>query len=271
MCDAVPGAARKDEQGRGHAVPQRVVARLAVPSTRADGLPWITVSQMRHVDQLMTDDMGISLLQMMENAGRNLAVLARDLLRGDASGRRVHVLAGSGGNGGGGLAAARHLHSGGADVTVSLSSPFEDLAPATAHQLSILQRIGLPVRVDVPHASEPELVLDALLGYSQRGSPRGEHARLIEWSSGHRLVALDVPSGLELETGTVHSPCARAAATLTLALPKRGLRTPGAAAVVGRLFVADISVPPVVYDRVGAPHRSPFGAGPVVRLAVETS
>jgi NAD(P)H-hydrate epimerase len=236
-----------------------------------DAVPWLSVAQMRQVDRLMVDEMGISLLLMMENAGRNLAVLARALLGGDVFGRRVHVLAGVGGNGGGGLVAARHLHSAGAHVHVSMSAHPEQLAPVTAVQLQLLRSIGVPVGVGVPSTPEPELVLDALLGYSQSGAPRGKHARLIDWCAGRRTVALDVPSGLELKTGTVHTPRVRAEATLTLALPKHGLRAPGAPDVVGNLFLADISVPPVVYQRVGAEHPSPFGRGPIMHLGSATS
>jgi NAD(P)H-hydrate epimerase len=239
----------------------------AVPSCADDALPWLSVDQMREVDRLMVQEMHISLLQMMENAGRNLAVLARALVDGDVFGRRVHVIAGSGGNGGGGLVAARHLHNAGADVVVSMTSQPEDLSPATRQQLKILRSAGVPVGVGVPQTPTPELVVDALLGYNQRGNPRGDHANLINWSKGRRVLALDVPSGLELESGTIRTPYVQAVATLTLALPKHGLRSPGAAGLVGKLFVADISVPATVYQRVGAPHRPQFGRGPIVHVA----
>jgi NAD(P)H-hydrate epimerase len=145
-----------------------------------------------------------------------------------------------------------------------MSSHPDELAPATATQLQVLRSIGVPVGVGVPSTPAPYLVVDALLGYSQAGDPRGEVARLVEWSAGRRVVSLDVPSGLELVTGTVRSPCVRAEATLTLALPKLGLR--GAGDVTGELYLGDISVPPLVYERVGAAHISPFGRGPVVRV-----
>jgi len=74
------------------------------------GVPAISVDQMREVDRLMVDEFGVTLLQMMENAGRSLAVLARDRFLGNyAGGKRVTVLAGSGGNGGGGMVCARRL------------------------------------------------------------------------------------------------------------------------------------------------------------------
>jgi NAD(P)H-hydrate epimerase len=237
----------------------------AAPVVR-EPLPWLSVRQMREVDRIMIDEIGVSLLQMMENAGRNLAGLARVYLGGDARGRRVHVLAGPGGNGGGGLVAARHLHSAGADVDVSTARQPDDAAPAVRAQIAALRRIGVDISVGVPPPSAPDLVLDALLGYSQTGDPRDNVARLIGWSAGQRVLALDTPSGLELDTAIVRRPCVRAVATLTLALPKEGLRAAAAAEVVGDLFLADISVPPEVYAQLGVPYRSPFGRGSIIRV-----
>jgi len=242
-----------------------IVATGAFGSVAPEALPWLSVGQMREVDRIMMDDLGISLVRMMENAGRNLALLARRLLGGAASGRRVLVLAGPGGNGGGGLVAARHLHTAGADVAVVLSE--DRLAPIPSEQLEILRRIGVPVGVGTVDDWDPELVVDALLGYSQRGDPQGDTRRLIEWTTGRRVLSLDNPSGLELETGVVRRPCVQAEATLTLAAPKEGLRARGTRTAVGELFVADISVPPLVYERLGIRYLSPFGESTIVRVA----
>jgi len=239
----------------------------APPRIAPDDVPWLSVAQVREVDRLMVEEVGVSLVRMMENAGRSLALLARLLLGGDAGDERVLVLAGPGGNGGGGLAAARHLAVAGADVEVRLSGPPEELAPVTAEQLAIAQRIG--VRVSVGAAGDlgqPTLTLDCLLGYGQKGAPRGETGSLIERSAGRRVLALDVPSGLELETGILHVPHVRADATMTLACPKEGLRARGANAVVGTLYVADISVPPLVYASLGVPYATPFGRDAIVRI-----
>jgi NAD(P)H-hydrate epimerase len=235
---------------------------LPFPAVAADSVPWLSVAQMREVDRLMIDEFAIALEQMMENAGRNLALLARHLLGGDARGRRVLVLAGSGGNGGGGLAAARHLLVAGADVGVVLAKP-ERLAPATRRQHEILARLGVPTSTDQRPA---ELLVDALLGYGQQGPPSGEIARLIGEATSAPVLALDVPSGLELETGRLHEPHIRAATTLTLALPKEGLRAGDAADVVGDLYLGDISVPPAVYERLGLSFSSPFGRSSLVRV-----
>ncbi len=236
------------------------------PALDPSATPWLSVEQMREVDRIMVEDLGISLVRMMENAGRNLAQVARDLLGGDTAGRSVLVLAGPGGNGGGGLVAARHLAVAGAKVTVALSTAPDRFAPVPAEQLAIVRQLAIPTHESSEVLGDPELVLDALLGYSQRREPRGRAAELIGWSAGRRVVALDVPSGLELASGTLYAPHVTAEATMTLAAPKAALAGADAAEVVGRLFLADISVPAVVYERLGLTYETPFTRGPVVEL-----
>jgi NAD(P)H-hydrate epimerase len=80
------------------------------------------------------------------------------------------------------------------------------------------------------------------------------------------VLALDVPSGLELASGEVRAPHVAAEATMTLAAPKTALKAPGAAGAAGRLFLADISVPGLVYERLGLRWQTPFARGPVVEL-----
>lgn len=221
-------------------------------------LPAVTTDQMREVDRVMVEDLGIELLQMMENAGRNLALLAVERY----SPSSVTVLAGSGGNGGGGLAAARHLANRGVRVSVSLGGPMAGMGEVPAHQAEILLAMGVPF-TDGP--SRADLIIDALIGYTLTGDPRGRIADLIRWANRQTAVlALDTPSGLDTTTGRIADPCIRADATMTLALPKVGLLQ--ASGVVGTLYVADISVPPWVYRSVGLEVVDPFADGPVVEV-----
>lgn len=131
-------------------------------------LSTVTAEQMREVDRVMVDDLGIRLVQMMENAGRSLADLACTRYQPST----CTVLAGPGGNGGGGLVAARHLHNRGVAVTVVLDG--RDLGEVPAHQLGILRRMGVPL-VDRP--SPASLVIDAMIGYGLRGDPDEATAR----------------------------------------------------------------------------------------------
>lgn len=221
-------------------------------------VPWLTTAQMIEVDRAMVEDFRIELLQMMENAGRALARVARDrFLAGDPRGKHVAVLAGPGGNGGGALTCARRLAGWGAQLAVFLAAPAEAFTPVPAHQLDILRRIGVPVEdAAALHSSAPAvLVIDGVIGYSLSGAPRGAAGELIAWANAQHapILALDVPSGIDTTTGTVHRPAIRATATLTLALPKEGLRAPAAAQHVGELYLADISVPPELYARMHPP------------------
>lgn len=222
------------------------------------GIPALTGEQMREIDRIMVEDLHIELLQMMENAGRNLAELAMARF-GPTS---VSVLAGPGGNGGGGLVAARHLANRGCDVHVVLAAP-ERLGAVPAHQADIGRRMGLAF---TERPAPADLVIDALLGYSLRGSPTGTSAALIAWANDQAapVLALDTPSGLDITTGAAFPPTIRATATLILALPKTGLLE---APEVGELFLADIGVPPLVYPRLGVVPPSPvFRESSVIRL-----
>ncbi|MDA1349662.1 MAG: NAD(P)H-hydrate epimerase [Chloroflexi bacterium] len=227
-------------------------------------VPFISTDQMREVDRAMIEDYGILLIQMMENAGRELANLARSrFLNGDPRGRTVTVLAGTGGNGGGGLVCARRLHNWGAQVQVWLSASASKLAEVPRHQLTVIERMGVQVEIagDDPDLAPADLIVDALIGYSLSGAPSGGSASLI-WAAndhGAPVLALDVPSGVDTTTGIVYDPAVRATTTLTLALPKEGLREDSAREHTGELYVADIGVPPGIYS------RSPIGleVGPV--------
>jgi NAD(P)H-hydrate epimerase len=237
----------------------------------------ISVAQMREVDRLVIEQYGIALLQMMENAGRSLAALARRHLGGSAAGARVVVLAGPGNNGGGGLVAARHLANAGADVLIALTQPPPLPGEVPEHQRRALERMGvagsdravpedaLPARL-----ASADLILDALIGYSLHDAPREPIACLIRTANDARAprVALDLPSGLDGESGEAHEPTIRADATLTLAWPKAGLLAPSAATSVGTLWLADISVPEAVYRAVGVVPGNLFANGPIVGVNV---
>jgi NAD(P)H-hydrate epimerase len=236
-----------------------------LPTCRADAVPWLTVEQMRDVDRVAID-IGLDLARMMENAGGHLAAAALAMLGGDARGRRVTVLCGRGGNGGGGLVAARRLIGWGAEVEVRLSDPPDRLAPVPREQLEILRATGAPITVGATGLAAADLFVDALLGYSQRGAPHGGAAELIAATAGGRMLALDVPSGLLLEDGSIADPAVRAEVTLTLAVPKTALRGEHSQRLVGELHLADIGIPPSVFRRLAIPFRSPFSQGPVVRI-----
>lgn len=236
-------------------------------------VPWLTSKQMAELDRAMIEDLHIELIQMMENAGRNLANLARErFLGGDPRGKMVVVMAGTGGNGGGALVCARRLHTWGARVEVFVTRPDGDFTPVPAHQLDILHRMQVPVaRAEaVEQAPAAALVIDGLIGYSLDGAPHDAAADLIRWANAQRapVLALDAPSGIDTTTGTVYDPAIRATATMTLALPKEGLRADGVTQYVGELYLADISVPPSLFPRAALDLEvgPVFATGDIVRL-----
>ncbi len=151
------------------------------------------------------------------------------------------------------MVCARRLHNWGASVRVILATPPERLGDVPRHQLTALERMGVPVVTAIEDAGLPpaDLIVDALIGYSLRGAPEGVTANLILAANGHSapILALDVPSGVDTTTGTAYQPAIMATATLTLALPKEGLRSALAREHVGELYLGDISVPPELYGR----------------------
>ena len=226
---------------------------------------------MVEVDRAMTEDYGIALIQMMENAGRNLAHLARNrFLEDDPRDKNVTVLAGRGGNGGGALVCARRLHNWGAQVRLRLTKPFEEFDGVPAHQLKILREMEVEIEPFEPDPGRPvpDLVVDGVIGYSLNGNPRGTAGDLIRWTNEQEVsvLALDAPSGVDASTGIVYEPAVAATATMTLALPKEGLRAQGVEEQVGELYLADISVPPALYKGLGLEVGSIFAGSDIVRI-----
>src|SRR5687768_4752322 len=139
---------------------------------------------MSRVDRIMVDDFGVTVLQLMEVAGQAVAAWARErFLGGDARGKTVLVLAGSGGNGGDGMVVSRFLHGWGGDPAVWLSHEAGALQGAAAHQIRSLRTLGLPIhppsdadRVGAGALPDTDLIVDALLGFGLSGPPSGPAA-----------------------------------------------------------------------------------------------
>lgn len=259
---------------------------LATPGARAtarvrtidgDEVPAINAAEMAEVDRLAIEEFGIDLLQMMEQAGSHLAELARRLLGGDLRGKRVVTAVGPGNNGGGGLVAARHLADRGAIVRSVLSRPALRLSGAGRHHLATLLAMevsccvatfDLDDRELADVLAEADLVVDALLGYNGSGAPRDEIARVVDAieAAGRPVLSLDLPTGLDADTGATPGKAIRAAATMTLALPKTGLLARAAGDRVGDLYLADIGLPAALYRRLGLDVGTPFASGRIVPL-----
>jgi NAD(P)H-hydrate epimerase len=232
---------------------------------------------MADVDRLAIEEFGITLLQVMEQAGSHLADVVRHELGGDLRGRSVVVAAGPGNNGGGGLAAARHLINRGASVRVVLARPALRMTDAGRHQLATLIATGAMCSVATYDLSDDELeaaleradmVVDAILGYNIHGAPRGEEQRLVGFiaRSERPVVSLDIPTGIDPDSGNADGAAVSPVATMTLALPKPGLLAAAGAGRTGRLYLADIGLPAALYARLGLDVGPLFATSRIIEL-----
>ncbi len=233
----------------------------------------LTADQMREVDELAIGEYGLKLEQMMELAGFNLALLARQMLGGSLEGKGIAILAGKGNNGGGGLVSARDLSNWGVTATILIPSR-TGLNQAVSGRLETLEVMGLEILAydEGLHTgqvlSEVDLIVDSLIGYSLMGAPRPPISDMILLAneSGIPILSLDLPSGLDATTGKAHEPCVVAEKTLTLALPKKGLLVEEARKYVGELFLADIGIPPSLYAKIGLEVGNIFGRSHLVKI-----
>jgi NAD(P)H-hydrate epimerase len=238
----------------------------ALPALR--DVPALGATQMAEADRVAIEEYGITVEMLMENASRQVAAACRVVL-GNVSGRRIVCLCGSGNNGGDALGAARRLHGWGADVTCVLATVPDRLRETARTQYDILRRIGVTVSgAEDARFDGADLIVDGLLGYSAKGAPLGEMETLIRAADRSRvpIVAVDLPSGLDPDTGLPLGIAIRAACTVTLALPKTGLLVTAARNLVGELLLADIGIPPAAYDRFGIDARGVFAEGDMVRV-----
>ena len=244
-----------------------------LPTVRA--VPSVTAAQMAEVDRVTIDELHIPVEILMENAGRQVAAAARALLGGRVAGKRVIGLVGSGNNGGDAMVALRHLTNWGAKTCAEVAAPQERLREMTHEQIGRLLLATTSEFAIVHDATqeglrdlEADLLIDGLLGYSARGAPRETIAALIDAGNGSGLpmLAVDLPSGIEPDTGATPGVAIHATATVTLALPKAGLLDPRARVHLGELLLADIAIPHVAFARIGVDTRRLFEQGDLVRV-----
>ncbi len=209
----------------------------------------------REFDRHAIEDLGIPGTVLMENAGRQIADVARDMIK-DVADPTVLILAGRGNNGGDGFVVARHLAMDGVRADVVLLASREQVRGEAATNLEILEKMGFEVRVldgpperivaeFEPLPAAADLVVDGLLGTGTRGEIREPYAGVINAvnAAGKPVLAIDIPSGLDCDTGRPLGPTIRATRTVTMAALKAGFEQPGAAEYTGEVILADIGVP----------------------------
>ncbi len=209
----------------------------------------LTRAEVRDVDRRAIEDYGLAGVVLMENAGRNAAAV---LLSQGITGP-VMIYCGKGNNGGDGFVMARHLDNAGVDVKILLTHPSADYVGDAAVFLRVVQLSQLPLRVmtnasftDWQHEFESaEWIVDALLGTGLSGAVREPYITAIEAinASGKKILAVDLPSGMDADTGQPLGVCVRATRTVTFVARKLGFDQPGSEQWTGPVNVADIGVP----------------------------
>jgi ADP-dependent NAD(P)H-hydrate dehydratase / NAD(P)H-hydrate epimerase len=196
--------------------------------------PTLSSQQVRELDRLAAARFGIALDWLMEAAGWQAARMCEGW---------TAVCCGVGNNAGDGLAAARHLHRWGRLASVSCVDRSR-LHGHAARELEALEAAGVVVG-DRPAFDGAQIVLDAIFGTGLNRAPEGAFAECIESinAAGLRVIAVDVPSGLDADTGVAYSPTVRADATITFTLPKTGLLRADGPRHAGAVTVADIGIP----------------------------
>lgn len=222
----------------------------------------ITREQAQELDRITMEEYGVRGLILMENAGRACAWNAADMM-GGCEGRSAAVFCGKGNNGGDGFVVARHLDNWGAEVSAYLLDTVEetlDRGGDAAVNLQIALNMDIPVE-EVPEPDEAadavresadaDLAVDALLGTGITGEVREPFASAVEALNDLDVpvMSVDVPTGLDCDTGRPQGDAVRADRTVTFVLNKQGYAREGADEWTGRVEVAEISVPRALIER----------------------
>jgi NAD(P)H-hydrate epimerase len=210
----------------------------------------------RAVDRAATEEYGIPGIVLMENAARALAAETLDMLGG--SGGRVVIVCGAGNNGGDGWALARHLHNAGVDVTVvSMRAPRVDTDAAV--NCRIARAMGVPsvAANAIGAVGEPDVIVDAIFGTGLDRPIGGDAVTVIDWinGAGCPVLAVDLPSGLDCDTGAVLGVAVRAARTVSFVGTKPAFAVPAARPYVGTVVIGDIGAPRELARRLAVGRR----------------
>lgn len=212
-----------------------------------------TVEEMRHIDRRAIEEMGIPEIVLMENAAREIFQALDNLIAG-VQGKRICLVAGTGNNGGDALAVARYVANNGGKAKVFLLGKSECMSKSAAMNFRILTNMGLEMFWLSEESSWDKLsvvlktsaaVVDGLLGTGFHGELRENSRRLIEMINKAQLpvVAVDVPSGVNADSGQVGSTAVRAAVTVTLGRPKWGMLFAPGSMYCGKLLTDGIGIP----------------------------
>ena len=234
--------------------------------TRGTRVTRVTRAQVREVDRLAIEELGLPGVVLMENAGRGATSLALDLLRQAPRDRHTTlIVCGGGNNGGDGWVVARHLVLHGHAVVCAALQSADNTSGDAAIMRQVVERMELPViaiedesALDTARAGmrtdPPALVVDAILGTGFRGTPREPAMGAMRWidelrEAGAKVLALDLPSGLDCDLGQPSEATVRAHRTATFVAEKVGFASPAAQAYLGQGEVVSIGAPGELIER----------------------
>jgi NAD(P)H-hydrate epimerase len=207
----------------------------------------LTRAQVREIDRISIEQYHIPGIVLMENASRGVADVALRMLP-HARNPKILVLCGGGNNGGDGLAAARHLHNAGCNIQIAVTIDPARYQGDALVNWKIIQAMQLPVAQATPtliESTKSELILDAIFGTGLTQAPRSPFDKIIESLDGRKIpiLAIDLPSGLDCDTGQPLGTCVRATRTVTFVAEKVGFQNPEAKQYLGEVEVAEIGCP----------------------------
>lgn len=234
---------------------------------------WLSREEVREVDRRAIEEYGLPGIVLMENAGRNSAMRLIEHFHLD-SGSRVAICCGVGNNGGDGSVIARHLDNRGIPVQVLMACDPARLRGDAEVNFQVIRKSGLAIQVAdtaddwlaaASALSSSTVIVDALLGTGAVGAPREPVATAIGVinASGRPIVAIDIPSGMDADSGQPAAECIRAVRTLTFVAGKQGFLKPGAGAFTGVVEIVDIGAPRSLLTSFGLPKEFPVPPGTV--------
>lgn len=235
-----------------------------IPKIDKSTVPFISRNEMIEIDRIAIEETGPNLWQMMENAGRNLAELIFYLSENNLNNKVIIILAGKGNNAGGGIRAARHLMNHGADVKLIIADE-ANLSDVPNYQYLIYKNSGGKlITLNEAENLNPDFIIDSLIGYNLKGSPKNNFIDLINFANSKKtkIISLDIPSGINSDNGNSQGVFIKPFATLTLALPKTGLTIENS----GRLFLGDIGIPKMTFEKIGLKFEPLFSKSYLIEL-----
>ena len=206
----------------------------------------LTRNQVREIDRRSIEEFHIPGIVLMENAARAVTETAMRFLSG--GGKSALILCGGGNNGGDGLAVARHLHNRGMDVHIGLTIAPEKYRGDALINWNINRAMDLPFSAITPGEiaqSPSDLIIDAIFGTGLQQAPRAPFGEIIAAvrDLARPVLAVDLPSGMDCDTGNALGDCVAATVTVTFVAEKAGFANPAAKPFTGRIVVGDIGCP----------------------------